>query len=639
MVKKRVKLTIGDSVNDSVIIVGDGNVVDVVNSIYKREELSQLVRECFKDFTDLLNFWSKTFPAVNPKLELRGGHKQSPPSYEEYIEYFKQNNETPRLLGEIKNRNPQEYRHFLAAQALEAVGLSPGQIPEVEADTRLVKKELSELQQGQGSEYLDNINDPLDYEDRDELLAKVRYDQKNSHILLHGPSGVGKSYFVRKYQETYKRDTCCVVIDLSKCGSEEILLTVVKQLSGEEHVKGTFKELATAISKTTRGNASIKRFIFIFENADHNQGAVDSLLDPKNIIQHPELIRYLRSWKLLEKIQLKIMIIARHMVKPSKSSPGYSNIINIKLDPLSKDSISRMFDKIIGKREDLPLDIDLHLIPKLSDEIFYLTGGHPKCAKQLMTALVDQGCPEPTEDEWVKLYQKQVVATIYTEMLFPMDLELLSVIWPLSIFRCFDQRLLGNLFERNILPDPSKNPSRQAHLLRTDLERGSLFDVDDETSMVYTNYAVRNALSFHMQVKDRDRYRMLNTRALEIFLDRLQRSESSSDMKVERMVVNLLEILYHWTRLLGSESGKKKPSLGAKAMQERIPKAFARYLQLALTLVPKGGRHDFLHSLQKKWREDIELQEAVRRVSRSEESVMTITKIIGHDDTTPDENE
>ena len=30
---------------------------------------------------------------------------------------------------------------------------------------------------------------------------------------------------------------------------------------------------------------------------------------------------------------------------------------------------------------------------------------------------------------------------------FRVALELLSVLWPLSIFRCFDQRLLGGLFE------------------------------------------------------------------------------------------------------------------------------------------------------------------------------------------------
>lgn len=641
-------VTIGEGVQDSTIILGNGNtVVQIVNSIYNREELSKLVRESFKELTNLLDFWGKTFPAVDPKLELAKGRKQEPPGYEEYIEHFKQNNETARLLGEIKNRNPQEYRRFIAGQALEAVGLSADQIPEVAADTELVKRELQDLQQGDIAEYRDNINDPLEYEDRDEQLRQVRHDRKNSHIVLHGPSGVGKSYFVQKFQEMYKRDTCCVVIDLNSYGPGDIISAVVKQLSEEEGVRGTFKELAHAIAKIIRINSRINRFYFIFENADHNQGAVDMLLGPRNIIQHPDLIRYLKNWKLFDKIQLKIMIIARHIVEPKKGYPGYSHIADIKLRPLDQNSIQNLFDRIINKREDLPHGIGIDLVPELSDEIFYLTGGHPKCAKQMMIALADLGCIRPTEEEWVQLYRQHVVATIYEEMLTPMDLELLSVIWPLSIFRCFDQRLLGGLFERGILPGTPGNISRQAHDLRLELEDMSLFDVDNETSMVYTNYAVRNALSFHMQVKAPDRYRMLNAQALEIFLDRLQRSESGTDMKVERMAVNLLEILYHWTRLLGTESWKKKPQPGSKRVkkdvQKLIPAAFERYLQLALTLVQKVNRHDFLRALLKRWMDDNELQEAVRRASKRDDTVLEITDIINgiikQHDTSRDGNE
>ena len=164
-------VTIGEGVQDSTIILGNGNtVVQIVNSIYKREELSKLVRESFKELTNLLDFWGRTFPAVDPKLELSSRHKQAPPGYEEYIEHFKQNNETARLLGEIKNRNPQEYRRFIAGQALEAVGLSPSQIPEIGTDGETLKKEIADLQQAAGSHYQENINDALEYEDRAPLF-------------------------------------------------------------------------------------------------------------------------------------------------------------------------------------------------------------------------------------------------------------------------------------------------------------------------------------------------------------------------------------------------------------------------------------------------------------------------------------
>jgi hypothetical protein len=404
----------------------------------------------------------------------------------------------------------------------------------------------------------------------------------------------------------------------------------IEQLGGTA-VSGTpYVKLATALDNLLKGNPTVDHFYFLFDNADKNQAAINYLFSPDNIIENTALQRILKNWELVDKLQLKIVMAARHPVQPNPIYPSFSSVTQIKLDPLDRHSVQTMLEKLIrGKRIPVPF----RLVSELSDEVYYLTGGHPKCAKQMLVALVERGCVRPTKKEWEQLYSEHVISTIHAEMLKPIDLELLSTIWNLSTFRRFDQRLLGSLLDRGILPSVPGDKSRQARDLRAKLAKINLFDVEENTSTIATNYSMRHALSLNMRLDAPDRYKTLNLLALEIFLDRLHSSETGSEKKIERTAVNLFEILYHWIKLLEVGPAEKKSRSRSTPVWTRIRDAFESYLLLALSTVPIEGQSDFLRFLKTRWAEDKELQEAIRRVTGREDCFQKLAQMLDKHDT------
>jgi hypothetical protein len=267
----------------------------------------------------------------------------------------------------------------------------------------------------------------------------------------------------------------------------------------------------------------------------------------------------------------------------------------------------------------------LSLITELSDMVYYLTGGHPKCAKQMLIALVERGCVNPTPEEWDLLYRELVITTIHAEMLKPIGPELMKIIWNLCIFRHFDQRLLGSLLDRGVLPSQAEDISRQARELRSKLEQINLFDVDPTTSTIVTNYVMRRALSINMQHDAPDLYKTLNMLALEIFFDRFQSSEAGTGKQIERTALNLLEILHHWTKLLEMDMLIQPGSLPACV---RIEEAFKNYLQLALIIIQPENHSAFFKFLRDRWKNDQELLEDIRRATNQEDCAKRLTEII-----------
>jgi hypothetical protein len=257
----------------------------------------------------------------------------------------------------------------------------------------------------------------------------------------------------------------------------------------------------------------------------------------------------------------------------------------------------------------------------------------------MLVALAERGCIVPTKNEWEQLYKEHVIATIHTEMLKPLDFELLSIIWSLSIFRRFDQRLLGGLLDRGILPSMPGNKSRQARDLRVKLEEINLFDAEEKISMIATNYAMRHALSLSMKLDAPDRYKMLNRLALEMFLDRLQSSETGLEKKIERTVANLFEILYHSTRLLEIELDEKRLQPAASSVCTKIQDAFENYLLLALTMVQNDNRPAFFKYIKGRWVEDKELQEVIRRITKPKDCLKGLAKLLDIYDTIHGESE
>jgi hypothetical protein len=593
--------------------VPENGAMEIVDRLFQRNDLDRLVQHSFYKPEELQEVLAETFPA--------GGVKQGTQEFTaEFIRY----QEIPRLMGEIKKRNPEGYRDFLAARALAAIGLSPSDIPPVETDAKVIESELASLQRSAIAQQGAVPSNYLEFEDRELLFKRIRTD-KNNHIVVHGISGTGKTHILNQLREKYGTDTRCVLIDLRTCKPKDILRLALKELGGAAKPSDEYQELARCIDRLVK-KTRIRRFYFLFDNADHNQPAIDYLFSPENLIENPRLQGYLEAWELTGMAQLKIIIAALHPVHgPASIYPAFSNADQIKIEPLDQHSVQLMLEAIADWKK---IPVKIGRIAALSDEVFYLTGGHPKCTKQMLLALAEQGCVMPTAQEWVQLYKEHVIATIHAEMLQPVDPRLLSTIWNLSIFRRFDQRLLGGLLERGLLPVSSGDISRQARELRTRLEQTSLFDTETETATIIPNYVMRNALALNLQVDAPGRYKALHAVALQMYLERFLSSEAGPEKRIERLAVNLLELLFHSARLLELELHRKGPRAKARPVCPRLRNSFDNYLRLALTMIRVEDQPDFFRTIQARWEADAELREAIQRCTPQEDCRQELQNLI-----------
>lgn len=587
--------------------------MDILKHIFKIDKLYQLVGDSFKQPGELQQVLVNTLSADLAKHNAQ-----------ELIGEFIRNNGFAPLLSEIKKRNPAGYRDFLAATALAAIGWSPKEIPSIETDARVIEAELLSLQKTAIAQRGVILGDPLEFEDREELFSRIR-DDKEAHVVLHGPSGVGKTHFLKQLQERYQEDTLCVLIDLGACKPKDILRQALEQLGGEAKASDEYQELAKCINTHLDGPPQIRRFYFLFDNADHNQPAIDYLFSPENIIENPRLQRYLKGWGLTEKVRLKIVVVARHPLRTPAIHSAFLNAVQIKINPLNRHSVFKMLERLV-KQRGIPVHLDR--IDELSDEVYYLTGGHPKSTKQMLVALAEQGCVMPTAEEWIQLYKEHVIATIHAEMLQPIDPRLFSTIWNLSIFRRFDQRLLGGLLDRGILSGLTGDNSRQAREWRTRLDMTNFFEGESETSTVLTNYVMRHALSLNLQLDAPNRYKVLHAIALQMYLDRFLSSEAGSEQRHERLAVNLIELLYHWTKLLEMEPHKKEGRAKARLVCPRLRDTFDNYLKLAFTMVRDEDQPAFFRVLKSRWEADAELQQAIRRCTPQEACLRELQNVL-----------
>jgi hypothetical protein len=461
------------------------------------------------------------------------------------------------------------------------------------------------------------------FQNRDELIEDILECRAN-HIELYGPCGVGKTYLL-KHITGNRQDIHAVYIELNGHSKiEEILREVIGQLGGQTSetpasVEKMITRLAVAINNLHHADPPVNQFLFLFDSVtEKHQEVVDWLIGRDGLLNSRRLLDTLRTvdieignLKKSRDVKLQVIIAARRPIVRVENYHSNLRFERFPIDRLVKHPDQKQ-DPVQLMLKELAKNRKFPIAPgpsrEISDKVHYLTGGHPKCARSMLFAVADTGFV-PTQEEWRSFFESHVLPTIEKEILGSLPEELLPVFQVLSVFRRFDQRLLGTLLERQALPIlvGTRDVSRQARQLRKRLVGTYLISEPAiGESMYVMNFTVRRVLSLSMQYHSPERYQAINNVALDVFTEWLQ----SAQVGGSRSVIILIEIVYHWFKALEMD-----PKVTPEDICARIRDVLKKHLSLLLEAIDEEDWPNYLPLLRAHWRADEELQETAQRAT------------------------
>jgi hypothetical protein len=461
----------------------------------------------------------------------------------------------------------------------------------------------------------------FDFQDREELRRDILYGDAN-HIELYGPVGVGKTYLLKHLNKDYSDTVLIVYLKLTENSTYfDVLQESVRQLREDNsyQVQGV-KDLAMAIGKLcTSGN--INHIVFCLDGAEENlhQDLLQEIFIRRGLINNPKLYSFLEALcgkDMVEDLRLQIVVATlRPFIEITEYPPhfhfNHKQIVQLKKHPdPTKDPIQNMLRQLVRHQD---FSLPQSNCEQISNEVYYYTGGHPKCAKLVLFGVADEGFL-PRRDDWLDFFESKVLPTIEGEMLMLVSDELLPIFKVLSIFRSFDQPMLANLLENEavqLLLEAGSIPRQarwfQARWLRKRLMEAYLVDGPQEEPVYKMNFVVRRVLYLRMRHRSPQLCQKINTLALQIFEDRLEDAKGGP----QRPILSFNECIYHKLRAL-------ELALDDDEDEVDICADLRIYLNACLGdllhSIPEMEWPTQLSVLRNRWQEDKELKEAMRRV-------------------------
>lgn len=523
-------------------------------------------------------------------------------------------------LIKTHKRRLQKLKESAAVQGLETPIHIKLEIEDIEAEITRLRQER-EAEQADGGEEGEARQVFEDFEFTDRKIERdAILGSHANHIELYGPPGVGKTYFLRHITKD-RANVRAVYIDLrTHHGIEEIQREVVRHLQTKpEQQQGmTEKDFAMAIHSLYRPKSGrpVNHFLFLFDSATkEHQQIIDWLFSAEGLINSQKFLRFLQTTLGINRHEIKLqVIVATH--RPLATISFLDKDFHpdkFRIDMLRKH-VDPAVDPIQCMLRELADHADIPIAPlacqKVSDKIYYLTAGHPGCVKLLLFAVAGNNFLVPTAEEWQGLFEWKVLYTIQREMLGTVvDFDLLLPVFQvLSIFRYFDQRLLGALMKRSVLFTESEidNISRQARELRKSLSNTYLIREPEAVgeAIFSLDPAVRRVLSLGLQYRSPKRFQLLNQIALDIYTNWLKNANTTPG----RAIIFLVEILYH--QIKGLEIGGHSAT---DTQYQQVQQTVDENLGLLLRIIDEDLRPSYLSKLKGYLKGDHELQEIIQQ--------------------------
>jgi hypothetical protein len=601
----------------------DAAIRRLLNSAISAEQLDEI---CFSRYPSVSERFSAS-TARDIKVQL-------------LIDYCDRHNISAELLETVKTLNPEKYRQHISDQTIKALGLGAESVKPVDLTWEASRRDYEALRTAI-NRLPAILQFPLEdfrfYNQRDFCLKIFRTNTR--FINLYGPIGVGKTFLLKNLQMR-GRNLRTVYIDLKNNPPKESFLPeVIQQLYGGKAVPGKpdLIDLVNEIVNLNQSPENITHFMVLFDSAEERHREVIEWLmsDDGFEINHPVFRELLGKTDLEEKqLKLQVVIASQHPII-KRNLPNNHNLEQFVVSPLARevdpdhDSLKLMLTEVASRSRFKSLGANAR--EEICDEIYYLTCGHPKCAMQALLAVAN-GRFDYQKERWKEIFREYIFKTILEQMLDPLEPGIALILWILSIFRRFDQRILGNLLERQAILMETSDPMNvglQASQLRPKLLDTHLVDplVQGAEGFYTMNLFLRRVLSLSMQYDHLSRFKALNHLALEIYTDLLKRGCPSG----ERALIFFMEIVYHSVKVLEIDNGTN-----AKTMKEQIANAVQNeYLPWLLRAIdrtcpddPSDPRSRYLLELRDAWQKDNDLYEVIKRATGSANFYRSLEELI-----------
>ena len=450
----------------------------------------------------------------------------------ELVGYFKRRGRISELVEKIKEVRPDI--SWIAPQ--DAVG-----------DTSSGTSRDEEQKQGE----ISTLEEAVPAEPRSECVSVVRFVNREYELrrictlngvqftLIDAPTGYGKSHLLCEVKrqlcgpvvgstrgpETNNSGICCVLVEFSDrlALEQQVLDTICQQMNISANSITSADDLASQLIAVAER----------CEDRAHKLTTVMLMFD--NIDQIP--IGRVKTWLVRDLIAgldrgldatengLKLRaVLAGRFVASEWDALGKQHGLKFTLMPLSPFSRDIIEEALRLKAKDVGRNLDPLACSAMARGIVRVTGGHPCCMSQVIDRLAQKKFGINYEgsgnyfDRTSKEILKESVRPVIDEFVERLDGEVSDLLWRISVFRRFDQRILDILLNSGEIEGFESGEKALASMSATALiTPPGIVEAEKRYEHLHTDRIARRLLALAMKTEDDELYNRLNAIARYIF--------------------------------------------------------------------------------------------------------------------------
>ena len=404
----------------------------------------------------------------------------------------------------------------------------------------------------------------IEFVNREDELHRLQVERlrasRSPYTLVGAPAGYGKSYLLQRLVSIVESDAtlrqrwCVRYVDFGPTKTFDPgaqIAHVVHSITGSAAQNGrdmvvdqvchaVLQELSTPLPDGRR--AVLLIFDAVERLNEESRQWLSTLLNDlyrRAYLGHQEIIT------------VRVIIAGRNVEqfweRYEQAYPKPPAPRRINLSPFDEHPVQEL---IWNRARAARVDLDDQMIGQISDEVQYLSGGHPTVICSLVDDLANQSFAIGSAGEYFARYRGRLVQTcllpVADDLLESLETEVREAVQTLSVFRRVNANTVQALVKAGALP-----PETNEIDLLGDMQRAHLLDGPGIRQPFYRDRLMRRILALNMAYGSREtrsQYRRLNEIAIDLYgswIHNLGQGLPDSPLKETQRLLSVVEWLFH----------------------------------------------------------------------------------------------